>query len=312
MRVCVTGSSGFVGSILVPKLLAEGHIVTGIDLEWFGRNLKRHENFEGLKVDFMALKDLSACDAIIHLAAVANDPGGDLDPVLTWETNALGTMRLADLAARSLVKQFIYASSGSVYGVNDAPQITEELPLEPLTAYNKTKMVAERCVLSYAHQMQVQIVRPATVCGWSPRMRLDTVINRHAFQALSKGKITVYGGEQMRPHIHIDDMCDLYCWLIAHPEKTGIFNAGFENYSVDTTARGIALQVGAEIEHLPANDPRSYRMNSDKLLATGFTPKYRVMDAVKDLQDAYADGKLKDSEECHNVLTMQKFFSRGA
>ncbi len=303
-RVLVTGGCGFVGSVLVPKLLAEGHSVVNCDIGWFGRETKA---LTLLRTDFRELKTpLWEFDAVIHLAGIANDPGGDLDPKLTWETNALGTMQLAALAHKSLVKQFIYASSGSVYGVNNSPQITEETPLDPLTEYNKTKMVAERCVLSYADRMQVQIVRPATVCGWSPRMRLDVVINRHTYQALSKGMITVFGGEQMRPHIHIHDLCDLYCWLLAHPEKTGIFNAGFENYSVDTTARGIALQVGAEIEHKPTNDPRSYRMNSDKLLAAGFTPKYRVMDAVKDLQEAYADGNLRDGPECHNLERMKE------
>ena len=310
MRVLVTGGCGYIGSVLVPKLLAEGHEVDVIDLCWFGNALAHHSRLRqwvGSGYDFRQFPpDLKNIDTVIHLAGIANDPGGDLNPKLTWEVNALGTMRLAALAHASLVKQFIYASSGSVYGVNDAPQITEDIPLDPITEYNKTKMVAERCVLSYADRMQVQIVRPATVCGYSPRQRLDVVINRHTMQALSTGKITVLGGTQMRPHIHIDDMCDLYCWLLAHPEKTGIFNAGFEEYSVDTTARGIALQCGATVEYKPTNDPRSYRMNSDKLLAAGFTPKYRVMDAVKDLQDAYADGRLKDGPMMHNLDRMKE------
>ncbi len=305
MRILVTGGCGYIGSVLVPKLLAAGHEVTARDLMWFGNNLSAHERLDIQEGDFRTIKWAGAWDAIIHLAAIANDPTGALDPKLTWETNALGTMQLADLAARSLVKQFIYASSGSVYGVNDAAQITEDLPLDPITEYNKTKMVAERCVLSYAHQMQVQIVRPATVCGWSPRQRLDVVINRHTYQALDRKMITVLGGAQMRPHLHIDDMTDLYCWLIAHPEKTGVFNAGFENYSVDTTAQGIALQCNADIEHRPTNDPRSYRMNSDKLLAAGFTPHYRVMDAVNDLKANYEAGLLKDGPMMHNLKRMK-------
>lgn len=313
MRVLVTGGQGYIGSVLVPNLLEQGHDVGVADVEWFGRNLEPHPNLTCWKMDFRDIDYLGKYDAVIHLAAIANDPSGDLDPKLTWEVNALGTMQLADIAARSLVKQFIYASSGSVYGVNDAPKITEDLPLKPLTEYNKTKMVAERCVLSYAHQMQVQIVRPATVCGYSPRQRLDVVINRHTMQALTKGKITVLGGEQMRPHIHMQDMVRLYCWLLEHPEKTGIFNAGFEDYSVSTTAMGIALSCNATIETKEANDPRSYRMNSDKLLAAGFEPKYRVMDAVEELKAAYAAGDLKDVENCYNIeITKKRLASQSA
>ena len=305
-RVLVIGGCGYIGSVLVPKLLAKGHEVTVLDLMWFGNHLLDHDKLDVQEGDFRSIRLANAWDTIIHLAGIANDPGGDLDPKLTWEVNALGTMQLADVAHRSLVKQFIYASSGSVYGVNDAPQITEDLPLDPLTEYNKTKMVAERCVLSYADRMQVQIVRPATVCGWSPRQRLDTVVNRHTMQALSKGMITVYGGKQIRPHIHIQDMAGLYCWFLEHPEKTGIFNAGFENYSVDVTAMGIAITCGADIEHKETNDPRSYRMNSDKLLAAGFCPQYRMMDAVSDFILAYAVGNLKDEESCYNIEVMKK------
>ena len=306
MRVLLTGGCGYVGSVLVPKLLAAGHEVKVFDIGWFGFYHEKHPNLFVFNSGFLNANCGPSVDAIIHLAAIANDPTGDLDPKLTWETNALGTMRLADMAARSLVKQFIYASSGSVYGVNDAPQITEDLPLEPLTEYNKTKMVAERCVLSYADRMQVQIVRPATVCGWSPRMRLDTVINRHTMQALDKGRITVYGGAQVRPHITIEDMTDLYCWLLNRPHLTGIYNAGFENYTVDATAMGIALTCGAEIEHQPTTDPRSYRMNSDKLVAAGFTPRMTVARTILDLQARYAAGQLKDGPLMHNLDRMRE------
>ena len=312
-RVCVTGGCGYVGSVLVPKLLAAGHEVWVFDIGWFGLYHKKHENLFVFHSSFT--NAAQACgkslDAIIHLAAVANDPAGDLDPKLTWETNALGTMQLADAAARALVKQFIYASSGSVYGVNDAPQITEDLPLEPLTEYNKTKMVAERCVLSYAHQMQVQIVRPATVCGWSPRQRLDVIINRHALQALSTGTITVHGGKQMRPHITMDDMTDLYCWLLNRPHLTGIFNAGFEDYTVEATAMGIALTCNADIKYLPSTDPRSYRMNSDKLRNAGFEPRMNVARTILDLKARYAAGTFKDGPECHNIETMRRLHARG-
>ncbi len=176
--------------------------------------------------------DLTGVDAIIHLSSVANDPCGDLDPKLTWEISCLATMQLADRAKRHGIKRFIYASSGSVYGVKDEEQVTEDLELLPISEYNKTKMCGERIVLSYKDDMVVQIVRPATVCGFSPRQRLDVSVNMLTMQALMNGRITVFGGDQTRPNIHIDDITDLYLFLLDHPEHTGVYNAGFENISI--------------------------------------------------------------------------------
>jgi nucleoside-diphosphate-sugar epimerase len=171
MKILVTGACGYKGSILVPKLLARGDIIIALDSMWFGNYLKPHPNLSVIKGDVREAKSvpLDGIDAIIHLASVANDPCGDLDPKLTWEVSALATMTLADRAARKGIKRFIYASSGSVYGVKEEERVTEDLELEPISEYNKTKMVAERILLSYANEMIVQIVRPATVCGWSPR-----------------------------------------------------------------------------------------------------------------------------------------------
>ena len=180
-------------------------------------------------IDQISLDDI---DAVIHLSSVANDPCGDLDPKLTWEISALATMQLADKAVRTGVKQFIYASSASVYGIKDEERVTEDLELKPISEYNKTKMVAERVLLSYAEKMAVQIIRPATVCGHSPRMRLDLSVNMLTMQALSNRKITVFGGKQVRPNIHIDDITDVYLFMLDHPEHAGVFNAGFENISI--------------------------------------------------------------------------------
>lgn len=284
--------------------LLAGNEVAVADLQWFGNPL----GAPVIPIDFRSLtiETLSNFDAVIHLAAVANDPSSELDPALTWETNALGTMQLADRCAKALVKQFIYASSGSVYGVSDAPEVTEDTELNPLSAYNKTKMVAERCLLSYADRMAVQIVRPATVCGVSPRQRLDVVVNALAVQAFATGKINVEGGKQMRPHIHIQDMARLYVWLLERPHLTGIWNAGFENASVMATARLIASYIEAVIVERPSNDPRSYRMNSDKLLKAGFVPKHNVNAAIGDLLDAFAKGNLEDTDICHNVRWMKR------
>jgi nucleoside-diphosphate-sugar epimerase len=184
--------------------------------------------------------------------------------------------------------------------------VTENLELKPISEYNKTKMVAERVLLSYSGDMVVQIVRPATVCGVSPRMRLDVSVNMLTMQALSKGKITVYGGAQTRPNIHIDDITDVYLHLIDHPEVTGIYNAGFENISILDIAKIVTKHVPVEIVVTESNDPRSYRVNSDKLLGTGFKPKKSVEDAITEIISKYRAGDLLDDESYYNLKWMEK------
>jgi nucleoside-diphosphate-sugar epimerase len=308
MRVLVTGACGYKGSVLVPKLLEKGYGVVAFDVMWFGNFLRPHPNMTVVQGDVRNIKsvDLSNIDAIIHLSSVANDPCGDLDPKLTWEISCLATMQLADCAVRHGIKQFIYASSGSVYGVSDALQVTEDLELAPLSEYNKTKMCAERIVLSYEDDMTVQIVRPATVCGFSPRMRLDVSVNMLTLQALKNGRITVFGGEQTRPNIHIDDITDLYVFLLENPQHTGVYNAGFENLSIMDIARMVTRHVPAEIVMTPSNDPRSYRVNSDKLLGTGFKPKKSVEDAIREIVGLYGQGALRDEDRWYNLRWMQK------
>ena len=299
-RVLVTGGMGYVGSVLVPKLYDAGHDVEIVDLCWFGVRL----GYPLHRMDFTEVP-LEGFDAIIHLAGIANDPTGELDPKLTWETNVLGTAILAQRAVEAGVKQFIYASSGSVYGISDAPEVTEESPLVPISEYNKTKMVAERCLLSYSDKMDVQIIRPATVCGYSPRMRLDVMVNSFAIQALTRGVISYDGGGQYRPNIHIDDMTDLYVWMLERPQ-TGIWNAGFENLRINEIARMVADITGAKIAPRALNDPRSYRINSDKLLEAGFKPKKNVLKAIEELITMFHCGHIKDTDECYNIRMMTK------
>ncbi len=308
MKILVTGGCGYKGHVLVPKLLARGDEVIAFDIQWFGNYLEPHPNLTVIKGDVRDIDSipLDGVDCIIHLSSIANDPCGDLNPQLTWEVSALATMQLADKAKRYDIKRFIYASSGSVYGVKEELQVTEDLELKPISEYNKTKMVAERVLLSYQDDMAVQIIRPATVCGYSPRMRLDVSVNLLTMQALSKGKITVFGGGQVRPNIHIDDITDLYLHLIDHPEVTGIYNAGFENISIMDIAKLVTKYVPVEIAVTPSNDPRSYRVNSEKLLATGFKPKKSVEDAVREIIEKYRSGILKDDEHFHNLKWMQK------
>lgn len=307
MKILVTGGCGYKGSVLVPKLLARGYKVRVLDIMWFGNFLEPHPNLEVIQGDVCDIDQISLddIDAIIHLSSVANDPCSDLDPKLTWEISALATMQLADKAARTGLKQFIYASSGSVYGIKEEEQVTEDLVLKPISEYNKTKMVSERVLLSYSDKMSVQIIRPATVCGYSPRMRLDVSVNMLTMQALSKGKITVFGGKQVRPNIHIDDITDVYLHLIDHPDVCGIYNAGFENISILDIAKLAAKHIPVEIEVTESNDPRSYRVNSDKLLATGFKPKKSVEHAVQEIIEKYRSGAVKDEERYYNLKWMQ-------
>lgn len=308
MKILVTGGCGYKGHVLVPKLLARGYEVVAFDIMWFGNYLEPHPKLTIVKGDVRDVGsiNLDGVDCIIHLSSIANDPCGELDPKLTWEVSALATMQLVDKARRKGIRHFIYASSGSVYGVKDEPQVTEDLELKPISEYNKTKMVAERVLLSYCDDMSMQIIRPATVCGYSPRMRLDVSVNMLTMQALSKGTISVFGGTQTRPNIHIDDIIGVYLHLIDHPEVTGIYNAGFENLSILNIAKLVTKHVPAEIVVTESNDPRSYRMNSDKLLATGFKPKKGVEDAVREIIEKYHSGYLEDQEHFYNLKWMEK------
>jgi nucleoside-diphosphate-sugar epimerase len=308
MKILVTGACGYKGSVLVPKLLAHGHLVIGVDIMWFGNELNPHPNLQIIKCDVrnVDLLPLSGVDGIIHLSSVANDPCSDLDPKLTWEISCLATMQLADRARRLGIPRFIYASSGSVYGLKEEAHVTEDLELVPLSEYNKTKMVAERVLLSYAKDMVVQIVRPATVCGVSPRMRLDVAVNMLTMQALTKGEVTVLGGDQTRPNIHIDDITDLYLFLLERPDITGVFNAGFENLSIRAIADLAAQKTNSKITILESNDPRSYRVNSDRLLGTGFRPKKSVAVAIDEICAAFRMGVLQDNDRWYNLKWMQK------
>lgn len=309
MRILVTGGCGYKGTVLVPKLLARDYDVDVIDTMWFGNFHARHPQLRVIQGDVRDFDPelLRGVDVVIHLASVANDPCGDLDPKLTWEISALATMQLADQAVRKGVRQFIYASSGSVYGIKEEEQVIEDLELKPLSEYNKAKMVAERVLLSYAGDMIVQIVRPATVCGYSPRMRLDVSVNMLTMQALDNGRITVFGGNQTRPNIHIDDITDVYLHMIDKGGKAaGVYNAGFENISIMDIARRVAGHIPAEITVTESHDPRSYRVNSDRLLATGFRPRKTVDDAIREIIEKYRSGVLRNEERFYNLKWMKK------
>jgi nucleoside-diphosphate-sugar epimerase len=309
MAVLVTGGCGYTGTRLTQALLERtSHDVVVVDTTWFGNYLPPHPRLDVRIADVRATDaiDLTGVDAVFHLAGIPNDPAVDLNRVLSWDVNVLATMRLVDRAARQGVRQFIFPSSGAVYGVRDEARITEDLELMPISDYNKTKMVAERVVLSYADRLTTTILRPATVCGLSPRMRLDLTVNLLTMQALTKGAITVFGGAQVRPHIHIDDLVDLYVFAFER-RLAGVYNAAFENLTVLEIAERVRSRVPSDIDVRPDDaDPRSYRLCSDRLCATGFRPRKNVAAAIGELASAFEDGALVDQPNWHTVRWMQQ------
>ena len=308
MKILVTGGCGYVGSVLVPRLLSSGHEVIVVDAQWFGNFLPNHENLVILNKMFFELtvNELQSVESVIHLANVANDPSVELNPVLSWEVNVLHTTQLLNLCRKiDSIKRFMYASSGSVYGVKDEPRVTEDLDLVPISAYNKTKMSAERVTLSYSGDFDVYCVRPATVCGLSPRMRFDVVVNMFVMQAYKNRAITVLGGSQVRPNIHIEDMARVYeHFLPSTGIPSGSYNAGFENISVLSIAEMVAAKFNVPIEVQESNDPRSYRQDSTKLLETGFTQTKNVSDAIEEISDALISGRINDDDRWHTVRWM--------
>ena len=309
MHVLVTGGLGYKGSVLVPKLLRAGHEVTVLDTGWFGNHLEAHANLHLILGDLRQLAHLpDGIDAVVHLAGIANDPCGELDAKLTWEVNVLYHQFFIEKCIAAGVKQFIYASSASVYGIQGDKAVTEDTPKAPVSDYNKSKMVAERVLLSYADRIAVQIVRPATICGYSPRMRLDVVVNMLTMDALERGVIEVKTPDLYRPHCHIQDVTDLYLFLLARPHLRGPFNAGFQNQTILETANSIAARVGCEVKFLPPTpgkyDKRSYLVDSSLLLAQGFKPQFKVDDAIREIVGMYVTGALRREPWMMNLQWM--------
>jgi len=310
MHILITGGCGYTGTILTNDLIAKGHKVTVIDTQWFGNYLRPHKGLKILKLDIRSYKKipLKGVNTVVHLANIANDPSVELNPKLSWEVNVLATQKLVESSIKNKVKNFIFASSGSVYGIQKNKKVTEELPLVPLSVYNKTKMIAERVLLSYVNRIKIHCIRPATVCGYSPRMRLDVSVNMFVFQALKFKSMSIFGGEQIRPNIHIQDLINVYKHFIFKPNlPAGFYNAGFENLKILDIAKKVAKIIPAKIIITKRNnDPRSYRQNSDKLFATGFKKKFSVSDAIKEIKTQYENKKFTESDKCYTVKWMKK------
>ncbi len=324
-QVLVTGGAGYVGAVLVPKLLDKGYKVKVLDLYIYGDDVldavKDNPNLEQIKGDIrdraLLEKVIPGTDALIHLACISNDPSFELDPELGKSINYDAFFDLVAVAKHTRVKRFIYASSSSVYGVKEEENVTEDLPLEPLTDYSKYKALCEDVLLKeQTPDFKVVIIRPATVCGYSPRLRLDLAVNILTNLAVNTGRITVFGGEQKRPNLHIEDMTDLYLRLLELPDKMiagKIFNVGYENYKVKEIAEQVYKVVGKKgitITTTPTDDNRSYHISSAKIKRElGFVPRHSVEEAIKDLCQAFESGKVPDPMNdirYYNIKTMQQ------
>jgi len=322
--VLVTGGAGYVGSVLVPKLLLAGHRVKVLDLYLFGEqvlnSVKDHPGLEQIKGDLrdqaLLKRILPGCDALIHLACISNDPSFELNPELGRSINFTAFTPLVDLARDHGVQRFIYASSSSVYGVKAEAEVTEDLALEPLTDYSKYKALCEDILLAKrAPGFAVLILRPATVCGDSPRLRLDLTVNILTNHAYHNRVVKVFGGAQMRPNIHIQDMTDLYVRSLAWPVARidgGVYNAGYQNHTVAEIAGMVQRIVGPGIDLVttPTDDNRSYRISSAKLQRElGFTATRSLEQAVQDLVEAFRSGRVPDAmtgSRYYNLKRMQE------
>ena len=284
-KILITGGCGYIGTNLVNFFLKQNHKVTVIDTQWFGNFLPKSKNLEVIKLDLRNIKKvlLKNFSTVIHLASISNDPSSDLNPKLAWEIGPLATYELLELSRKKKVKNFIYASSGSVYGISKKNRVDEKTSKLPLSDYNKQKMVTEKVIETYSKDFRTVIFRPATVCGLSKRLRLDVSVNLLTYQAFKNNEITVLGGKQIRPNIHIDDMVSLYNFAIKNKNLSGIFNAGFENISILDIAKKISKITGCKISIKKSNDPRSYRLDSSKIISKGFKPRKNVDTAIYEL-----------------------------
>ncbi len=309
MHILITGGCGYTGTVLTEKLLELGHKVTVVDTQWFGNYLKPNKKLKMIKSDIRNSDKipLKGVNTIVHLANIANDPSVDLKPQLSWEVNVLATQTLIQRAIKNKVKHFLFASSGSVYGIKKEKKVTEKLSLIPISTYNKTKMIAERIIKSYEKKIKFHCIRPATVCGYSKRMRLDVTVNMFAYQALTKRVIKVFGGSQIRPNIHIQDLINIYLHFINNPNiKSGCYNAGFENLKLIDIAKTVSKLIPSKIKILKNIDKRSYRQFSGKLLSTGFKRKFTINDAIVELKEKYNSGILKSNTKCYSVKWLKK------
>ena len=330
-KIFITGGAGYCGSQLVPKLLEKGYVVTVYDIMYFGYDFlpKNNPNLKIISGDIRDAKKIEASckghDVFVSLACISNDTSFDLDEALSTSINMDAFEPMVKAAKTSGIKRFIYASSSSVYGVSDKKDVKEDHPLVPLTLYNKYKGLCEPLLKKNTdNNFEGVTFRPATVCGYAPRLRLDLSVNILTNFAVNKNKIVVFGGKQLRPNLHIDDYCSAIECLINAPSdkiKDQIFNVGYQNLSIAEIANKVKKVVedffpkigSIDIETTPSNDNRSYHINSDKITQElGFVPKLTIEDAVRDLCAAFKDNKIPNSFEDIKYFNVKKIKSLNA
>ena len=288
-KILIIGGAGYLGTKLCEFLIKKNYDVTCLDTFWFGNNLPKKTNIIKSDLRNEKFKFLKKFHTVIHLAYLSNDPLCEIDARATWETGPLALYNLLENCKKFRIKKFIFASSGSIYGIKKEKKVTEKLGLDPITDYNKSKMICEKVIESYKKYFKTVILRPATVCGFSKRLRLDVVLNLFCYQAYYKKKITILGGSQIRPLLNINDMIRSYEFFIKK-NINGIYNVGFENLQVKEIAKKVAKIFNCKIEIKKTNDPRSYRMNSDKIIRLGFRPKYNYENSINELKEAFEEG----------------------
>ena len=319
-KIFITGGAGYVGSKLVPKLLESGYEVTVLDLMIYGENvLDDHKKLKKIKGDIrnknLLEKIIPGHDAVLHLACISNDPSFELNPSLGKSINYDAFEPLVKVSVESKVNRFIYASSSSVYGIKKEKNITEDMKLEPLTDYSKFKGGCEKILNSYkSDNFTTTTIRPSTVCGYAKRQRLDLVVNILTNHAFHNKEITVFGGDQLRPNVHINDMVDSYLAVLDAPSKKingEVFNVGFKNQSVNELANDVKEVIGSDVKiiHTKSDDNRSYHVSSEKIRdVLNFNTKYTVKDAVLDLKNAFEKKLLikpLDNEYYFNIKRMK-------
>ena len=311
MNFLITGGCGYIGTLLTKHLLSKKNKVTIIDNFWFGNFHKKNKLLKIIKKDIRNFEDINikGVDVIIHLANIANDPTVELTPTLSWEVTVLASKLIARHAIKNNIKKIIFLSSGSVYGVKKEKKVTENLKLNPISVYNKTKMIAERVFLSFKDKIDIVCMRPATVCGFSERLRLDLTVNKLTFDAFYKKKIYVDGGSQIRPNIHIKDLISAIDYFINNKKRLrhNIYNVGFENLKILEIANKIKNKTDAKIIISKNRDIRSYRQDSTRLLKIGFKPKYNVDMAINELLYFFKNkSKFNFSKKNFNLLRMKQ------
>ena len=318
-KIFITGGAGYVGAVMVPNLLEQGFEVTVLDLMIYGDHvLPKHPYLNAVKGDIrdqdLLKKLIPGHNAVIHLACISNDPSFEMNPELGKSINLDAFEPLVSISKKANVKRFLYASSSSVYGIKDEPNVHEEMELEPLTDYSIFKADCEKILAKYqSDDFTTTTIRPATVCGYSPRQRLDVVVNILTNLAYHKREISIFGGDQLRPNIHINDMVEVYTVLLKAPKEKiagKIYNVGYENHSVKDIAKTVKSAVGEDVTLITSHsdDNRSYHVSSKKIKEElGFVAKHTIKDAVIGLCEAFDKGLLPnslDNEMYFNIKRM--------